>query len=33
VAEVLKENGRVTGVRVEDGTEISAELVVNAAGP
>lgn len=33
VAGVLKENGRVTGVRLGDDTEISAGLVVNAAGP
>ena len=33
VAGVLRENGRVTGVRLADGSEISAGLVVNAAGP
>ena len=33
VVDVLKENGRVTGVRLGDGSEISAGLVVNAAGP
>ena len=33
VVDVLKENGRVSGVRLEDGTEITADLVVNAAGP
>jgi glycine/D-amino acid oxidase-like deaminating enzyme len=30
---VIKENGRVKGVELADGTEISTELVVNAAGP
>jgi glycine/D-amino acid oxidase-like deaminating enzyme len=30
---VLRENGRVTGVRLADGDEISAGLVINAAGP
>lgn len=33
VSGVLKEGGRVTGVRLADGSEISAGLVVNAAGP
>jgi glycine/D-amino acid oxidase-like deaminating enzyme len=33
VVAVLKEGDRVTGVRLADGTEISAGLVVNAAGP
>jgi glycine/D-amino acid oxidase-like deaminating enzyme len=33
VVAVLKEGDRVTGVRVADGTEISAGLVVNASGP
>jgi len=33
VVEVLRGNGRVTGVRLADGSEISAGLVINAAGP
>ena len=33
VTSVLKENGRVTGVRLADGSEISAGLVINASGP
>jgi len=33
VVAVLKEGDRVSGVRLADGTEISAGLVVNAAGP
>jgi sarcosine oxidase, subunit beta len=33
VVDVLKANGRVGGVRLGDGTHISAGLVVNAAGP
>ncbi len=33
VVDVLRSNGRVTGVRLADGTEISAGLVINAAGP
>jgi glycine/D-amino acid oxidase-like deaminating enzyme len=33
VTGVIKENGRVKGVELADGTEISTELVVNAAGP
>lgn len=33
VTAVLKDAGRVTGVRLTDGSEISAGLVINAAGP
>jgi glycine/D-amino acid oxidase-like deaminating enzyme len=33
VVGVLRENGRVTGVRLADGGDISAGLVINAAGP
>ncbi|HSJ83644.1 MAG TPA: FAD-dependent oxidoreductase [Acidimicrobiia bacterium] len=33
VVAVLKEGDRVTGVRLADGTDISAGLVVNASGP
>jgi len=33
VTSVLEENGRVTGVRLYDGSEISAGLVINASGP
>ncbi len=33
VAGVLRDNGRVTGVRLADGSEISAGLVINASGP
>ncbi len=33
VVDLPKENGRVTGARLSDGTEISAGLVINAAGP
>ncbi len=33
VTSILKENGRVTGVRLADGSEISAGLVINASGP
>ncbi|MGH8872781.1 MAG: NAD(P)/FAD-dependent oxidoreductase [Acidimicrobiia bacterium] len=33
VVAVSRERGRVTGVRLADGTELSAGLVVNAAGP
>jgi glycine/D-amino acid oxidase-like deaminating enzyme len=33
VTALLEENGRVTGVRLSDGSEISAGLVINASGP
>ena len=33
VVDLLKNNSRVTGARLSDGTEISAGLVINAAGP
>jgi glycine/D-amino acid oxidase-like deaminating enzyme len=33
VTRVMRDNGRVTGVTLADGREISAGLVVNAAGP
>jgi glycine/D-amino acid oxidase-like deaminating enzyme len=33
VTGVTRANGRVTGVELSDGTEISAGLVINAAGP
>jgi glycine/D-amino acid oxidase-like deaminating enzyme len=33
VTSVLNEHGRVTGVRLADGSEISAGLVINASGP
>jgi glycine/D-amino acid oxidase-like deaminating enzyme len=33
VADVTKEAGRVTGVRLADGTAISSGLVINASGP
>ncbi|MBT4286367.1 MAG: FAD-binding oxidoreductase [Deltaproteobacteria bacterium] len=33
VVDVLKKDGRVQGVRLEDGTEIHAPVVVNASGP
>jgi len=33
VTGVIRDEGRVAGVRLEDGTEISAGLVVNASGP
>jgi glycine/D-amino acid oxidase-like deaminating enzyme len=33
VVEVLKDGERVVGVRLEDGTSIGTDLVVNAAGP
>ncbi len=33
VAEILKENGRVKGVRLTSGEEIHASIVVNVAGP
>jgi glycine/D-amino acid oxidase-like deaminating enzyme len=33
VTAVLRGNGRVTGVRLSDGSEISAGLVINASGP
>jgi len=33
VIEILKENGRTAGVKLTDGTEIEAPIVVNAAGP
>ncbi len=33
VTSVLREDGRVTGVRLADGSEISAGLVINASGP
>ena len=33
VTAVLEEKGRVTGVRLSDGSEISAGLVINASGP
>ncbi|KOG87748.1 oxidoreductase, partial [Streptomyces varsoviensis] len=33
VTEVVRKGGRVRGVRLHDGTELSAPVVVNAAGP
>jgi len=33
VTEILKQNGRVAGVKLSDGTEILAPVVVNVAGP
>ena len=33
VADVLVANGRVGGVRLEDGSQIAADLVINASGP
>lgn len=33
VVDVVRERGRVTGVRMADGSTISAGLVINAAGP
>ena len=33
VVEVRKENGRVSGITLSDGTQIDAPVVVNAAGP
>ncbi len=33
VTAILTENGRVSGVRLEDGREINASVVVNVAGP
>lgn len=33
VVEILKENGRVAGVRLSNGEEIRASVVVNVAGP
>jgi sarcosine oxidase subunit beta len=33
VAEILQKNGRCAGVRLTDGTEIEAPVVVNVAGP
>ncbi|MGV6850224.1 MAG: NAD(P)/FAD-dependent oxidoreductase [Marinibacterium sp.] len=33
VAGILKENGRVSGVKLADGSEIHAPIVVNVAGP
>lgn len=33
VVDVIKDGGRVNGVRMADGTSISAGLVINAAGP
>jgi len=33
VAEILKENGKVKGVKLADGEEIHAPIVVNVAGP
>jgi sarcosine oxidase subunit beta len=33
VTDVLKENGRVTGVRLADASQVSAGLVINASGP
>ncbi len=33
VVEILKKDGRVRGVRLADGTEIAAPVVVNVAGP
>lgn len=33
VSEILRENNRVTGVRLTDGAVISASIVVNVAGP
>ncbi len=33
VAEILQENGRVKGVRLADGSEIHAPVVINVAGP
>ncbi len=33
VVEVLQDGGRVTGVRLADGSDVTAQVVVNAAGP
>lgn len=33
IVEILHEGPRVCGVRLDDGTEISADIVINAAGP
>lgn len=33
VVEILKADGRVKGVRLNDGTEILAQIVINASGP
>lgn len=33
VTDILQQNGRVSGVRLEDGTEVSAPVVINVAGP
>jgi sarcosine oxidase subunit beta len=33
VVEILTENGRTTGVKLTDGTEVAAPVVVNASGP
>ncbi len=33
VSEILKEGGRVSGVRLADGSEIHAPVVINVAGP
>ncbi|NNJ66804.1 MAG: FAD-binding oxidoreductase [Boseongicola sp.] len=33
VAEILRENGRVKGVKLADGEEIHAPIVINVAGP
>ena len=33
VVEILKKDGRAAGVRLKDGTEIAAPVVVNVAGP
>lgn len=33
VVEILQDNGRVTGVRLADGAEIHAPVVINVAGP
>lgn len=33
VTEIVRDGGRISGVRLADGTEIAADVVVNAAGP
>ncbi len=33
VTEILQDNGRVTGVRLADGTDLLAPIVINVAGP
>ncbi len=33
VVKILQENGRVSGVQLEDGSEINSRIVVNVAGP